>query len=664
MANIKSINGNPIVVDSGGIANGAVTTAKLGEGAVTDDKLSEDGIKGRLDSLSQDMTIAYRQSEGITKNPYQTMSRGVYNTTTGSFNNSTTTLISHVPSYFERDCIVSCESGYQIRALYFDGCEVSVGHFIRATTWGHNPFTIPAGSYALLQIGYVDFLQNIDLADKDKIVVSQKPIPVDGDSLRDDTVADRKLKSDGIKLDLSLSYEQFSGIENNPYQNFVNGLYNTSGGNIQPHNTTIITSVPAKFVRQAVITCDSGYIFRALYFDGVDISTGHFIRATTWGANPVIVSDDSFCLIQMAVTDFAENVSPDIRKHLHISTNAESSDSVSELNKDTIPSILALRRKASYNTASGTVDESDPQPLVLLHFSDIHNHSVNLKRIIAYMENNPSYIDDCLCTGDMTGNYFYGNTHQFWFDAGGTEKILVTMGNHDAYASVPLTMTDLVPMSDMYERWMQPNIDGWDVTYQQGKTYYYKDYATSNVRLIAIDTNTAYDQRYSSEQAAQVAWFEDVLSDARTANMHVVVACHFLVTEPNTVNTPFMTYGISPRAIGGFIPIAFINSVKSFIDAGGNFIGYLTGHGHEDYTITPDADARQFDIGVCNAHTLNNGGDLQRVVGTRTQDAFNIVGIDTTNHLLKIVRVGANMNVVLSERKVLTYNYATNTVIQ
>ena len=44
MANIKSINGNPIVVGASGIDDGAVTTAKLAEGAVTTPKIADGAV--------------------------------------------------------------------------------------------------------------------------------------------------------------------------------------------------------------------------------------------------------------------------------------------------------------------------------------------------------------------------------------------------------------------------------------------------------------------------------------------------------------------------------------------------------------------------------------------------------------------------------------------
>ena len=40
----------------------------------------------------------------------------------------------------------------------------------------------------------------------------------------------------------------------------------------------------------------------------------------------------------------------------------------------------------------------------------------------------------------------------------------------------------------------------------------------------------------------------------------------------------------------------------------------------------------------------NEVGDMPRVEGTRTQDCFNVYGIDTVNKIVKVVRVGSTLN--------------------
>ncbi len=73
-------------------------------------------------------------------------------------------------------------------------------------------------------------------------------------------------------------------------------------------------------------------------------------------------------------------------------------------------------------------------------------------------------------------------------------------------------------------------------------------------------------------------------------------------------------------------------------------------------------------FGYTNAGVLNvvvqNGtdwdmlGDALRVKGTQSYDCFNVVGVDTDLHLLKIIRVGCNTDHFMRQKNVLCFDYA------
>ena len=71
-------------------------------------------------------------------------------------------------------------------------------------------------------------------------------------------------------------------------------------------------------------------------------------------------------------------------------------------------------------------------PLVLLHFSDIHGDSVRLSRIINFKNLYSTYIDDVLHTGDSVARD-YNSGFSFWDDTTGAETILNCIGNHDTW---------------------------------------------------------------------------------------------------------------------------------------------------------------------------------------------------------------------------------------
>lgn len=68
MANISSINGNPIVVGSSGISDGAVVSAKLADGSVTQDKLASDVVNSVTDAENDIISLENKFSDIVAAN--------------------------------------------------------------------------------------------------------------------------------------------------------------------------------------------------------------------------------------------------------------------------------------------------------------------------------------------------------------------------------------------------------------------------------------------------------------------------------------------------------------------------------------------------------------------------------------------------------------------
>lgn len=49
--------------------------------------------------------------------------------------------------------------------------------------------------------------------------------------------------------------------------------------------------------------------------------------------------------------------------------------------------------------------------------------------------------------------------------------------------------------------------------------------------------------------------------------------------------------------------------------------------------------------------------DTPRINGTKTEDSFNIIAIDTVNKKIKMVKIGADMTYSMNERKYVAINY-------
>ena len=295
-------------------------------------------------------------------------------------------------------------------------------------------------------------------------------------------------------------------------------------------------------------------------------------------------------------------------------------------------------------------------PLMLLHFSDLHGNMYAMQRINQYRDYYSNFIDDTIHTGDLATNS-WSFDDSFWTnDTCG--DILNAIGNHDTL--VESGSTDLWHEKqgiEAYNRYFAPFINNWNVTQPtdastEGKCYYYKDYSEKYIRLVVIDPfNTDADYR-----AAQYQWFQNVLADAITNELSVVIGSHFGADGTATINCPFNKLGanVSPDTPSANQYVPF---VTEFIKNGGDFICWLIGHSHygrvyyyqtdeivnnetvqlkQLFICVPDAARSQFNHPRDNSHTAIIDDD------PRTADSFNIVAIDTYFKKVTLFRVGSD----------------------
>lgn len=357
-------------------------------------------------------------------------------------------------------------------------------------------------------------------------------------------------------------------------------------------------------------------------------------------------------------------------------------------NFDDVPGrdILALNPKSEYDALvinaakKNKIASNVPDVITFLHFSDIHGDADCTKRLMKMHERYAAYINDIICTGDMVmGNYDSANAMAFW-NKSGAESVLMAIGNHDSWvtnydASICegyVQGLGLVKKTLVYQKFFAPYISGWGVTQPtdaeaDGKCYYYKDYTftsggntTKTLRLVVLDCMHygVYTDLDNDNVSIQNTWLVGVLNDARTNNIPVIIADHF---QAGNGNGHYVDCAYSSRdklSEDLLNPLAY-NAVQDFIDAGGEFVCWFFGHSHKDEISYPGGNEDQLQIAItCARSDSGNLDDGDRVIGTKTQDAFNVMSIDTTDKLIKIVRIGADRNRELGAKRVLVYRYA------
>lgn len=294
-------------------------------------------------------------------------------------------------------------------------------------------------------------------------------------------------------------------------------------------------------------------------------------------------------------------------------------------------------------------------PLTIAHFSDIHAESIPYTRILNYIEQY-NIVDDIICTGDMVSNQS-GSISTWW-----AKNVLTCIGNHDtaSYSGGVYDWTAL-SMADRDAYYIAPFESEWGITHTSGTSYYYKDYTTQKVRLIVMDV-MLYEASDQTQAATQTAWLENLLADAITNSLHVLIAIHCPHGGATALDCTFSKYNATtmPTYSDCNTPQTIIDTIGNAITSGLKFIGYICGHTHQDGIWDAENNRKQLMYCVTSAatsvaNTWNSDQDR-----THEEDAFNLITIDTENTLVKIIRGGgADIDNRMRTRKAICFNYST-----
>ena len=324
-----------------------------------------------------------------------------------------------------------------------------------------------------------------------------------------------------------------------------------------------------------------------------------------------------------------------------------------QLNANLIDSIANLKRPPRIGyTTQGEV-------LSLLHFSDIHiDRPFELRRIIQIGNQYREYIDDILSTGDIQDRGWESGIADY-VSTDGVQYILQAVGNHDAYASNKWTFTTAI---NVYNRFIAPFVSNWGVVQPSGAAtngynYWYKDYTSQKIRLIALDC-IFWD-------ATQKTWLEGILANT-PSEYSIVCASHYRPRMNDILcNMDDLIY--QPSSVNEHTSDEAVNAIQTYINNGGNFICWLCGHEHMDYIgLTSVTNTSQLIVGIACAsanEARTRYGVIARLEGEKSQDLFNIIGFDTYNKFIRILRVGADSDTFMRSKKSLCINYETHDII-
>lgn len=335
-----------------------------------------------------------------------------------------------------------------------------------------------------------------------------------------------------------------------------------------------------------------------------------------------------------------------------------------ELNRDMEPFVIQAGRERSQHSFKKLFGDK-AVPLTFVHASDMHNVPELWDRMIEYINYYESYISFALHTGDYCGGIMESYTDMYAECTPSVRPIYQCPGNHDCVSnnnwSVP------AEKKRVYHQLFN-HIENWDVHFADCEypMSYYKDFSESNIRLIVLDL---YYDIWKTRP-----WLEGVLEDALKKGLHVITAMH----EPTDYIEE--SFGVHFHSIDNYRAVCekfeldrdscsfdhrgrvtFEDVIADFIKKGGNYVCNLAGHEHHDlFGMTHKG---VLNVVVENGTNWDTLGDGKRVKGTRTYDCFNVVAVDTDLGLLKLIRIGNQVDHYLREKRYLCFDYKNKKVI-
>lgn len=424
-------------------------------------------------------------------------------------------------------------------------------------------------------------------------------------------------------------------------------------------NTRAINKTPIYFDRKTYLSAPTGYEAYICLVTGSDnlLVTG----GTEAYVSKYWVSSGSYVVMQIRRTDRAALSSDDMAV-----INAWIDFHGKVFIDDDVRRMCATKK--SYYDGTGTTFGNNHNNFTLAHITDIHADVFRYGNFRQFVDDHTDIINVAICTGDLVDN----QTDEQWDAVNGvegTKEILQVVGNHDrGHQAGDTLLTD------------EELVAKFGITTNTGMMYYYRDFGDYRVIVLnQFEADVRSEYKYSEDE---LTWLLSTLDNSITANKHVIIACHIADTFPVSNNTGF--YQRYNRWLNNYPPMqsgieAVIDafkrgtsvaatvsgiSVNHTFSASGDFLCWICGHYHGDYIGYSQTYSDQLylmgNCGVCTSPFKGNMGetnsDLARISGTPTEDCFNVYSFDLANRLVKVARIGANVNDMMTERKMAVYS--------
>jgi hypothetical protein len=301
--------------------------------------------------------------------------------------------------------------------------------------------------------------------------------------------------------------------------------------------------------------------------------------------------------------------------------------------------IEALAASATYyeNTTSPTEKYRNVN---FIHITDLHGNAYVLDNALKLATHIGSTA--VLLTGDIvTQSSVDGYGYALAISKNYNIPVLVCTGNHDGVGQ---------ELTEFNDDFITPFATQYNYIHDAGLGYYYKDFSSAKIRIIALDCSDTTDHyRISALSSAQLSWFKTILNST-PSGYGVIVLEHqrfgYLTSDSISKYPQFVDYvgDTTPTSVTGASTI--LSDIDSFISNGGEFIMHASGHNHNDCTGILDGTEKTQLISNMACGALNF--DMQNTFSPRFDghgngtDCMNVYSINRYTGKVRIIRVGSN----------------------
>lgn len=362
--------------------------------------------------------------------------------------------------------------------------------------------------------------------------------------------------------------------------------------------------------------------------------------------------------------------------------------------------LIALSEYNSFLSGDASAATAYKKLFTLSAFTDLHGAKNQWNGFIEFTNQYKKYFDCAVFLGDICG-INPDSDISFYNPKQSQVPFLSVVGNHDA-----ADWGKSISQNDIFNRYIKPCVDAGYIS--TTKSYYYKDFADYKIRIITLfeyenavastTPNSDNWRRYISTE--QLQWFADTLYDT-PSDYSVIVLLHQVVfPQPTIVDNKFTeneiyrqvsadftsgfgyiltNMGWSGDEIGEVVnayihglpinktyeahmtnagTVINVSVAKDFSERGqGRFVCYLAGHTHAPFVLKVKDYDDQLQILLPSAsdnYYQRKADDIRPVSDSPN---FYSLAFDTTNKLIKIVKVGHRTTMNMIERDFISIPY-------